>query len=139
MSPATPILGGKRGGHLPAEGYEADGAVLTAGLATLLTIPAKPDMLANELTMLSKLAAPGTGVLEGPEFNVAADGLATMLAVPAKLGMWAAMLLAIMSMEGGAVGTEGVGEGVEPPMVAATPANEGMLVVIMSATSARVG
>lgn len=64
---------------------------LTAGLATLLTRPAKLGMLANELTMLSKLTAPvllaGTGVLVEVEFNVAVAGLATVLAAPAKLGM----------------------------------------------------
>lgn len=64
---------------------------LTAGLATLLTRPAKPGMLANELTMLSKLTAPvllaGTGVLVEVEFNEAVAGLATVPAAPAKLGM----------------------------------------------------
>lgn len=59
---------------------------LTAGLATLLTMPDKLGILAKELKILSKLAAPllaaGTG-----EFKLAAAGLATVLAAPAKLGM----------------------------------------------------
>lgn len=114
---------------------------LTAGLVTLLKMPAKLGMLANELTMLSKLAAlelaAGTGVVVEVKFNIAAAGLATVLAAPAKLGMWVAMLLAVLSMEGGA---EGVGAWVaEPPMEVANPANDGMLVAMMSVTPARVG
>lgn len=114
---------------------------LTAGLATLLTMPAKLGMLANELTMLSKLAAPevaaGTGVVVEAEFNIAPAGSATVLAAPAKLGVWVAMLLAMVSMEGGAEGA-GAG-GAEPPMEVANPANDGMLVAMMSVTTARVG
>lgn len=81
---------------LCSDGGGADGLVgvvmeLTAGLATLLTMPAKLGMLANELTILSNLAAPvlaaGTGVVLEAEFNVAAAGLATVVVAPAKLGM----------------------------------------------------
>lgn len=61
---------------------------LTAGL---LTMPDKLGIFANELRMLSKLAAPllaaGTGVVLEAEFKLAAAGLATVLAAPAKLGM----------------------------------------------------
>lgn len=96
-------------------------------------------MFANELTMLSKLAAlvlaAGTGVEEEAGFDVAVAGFAMALAVPAKLGMWAEMLLAMLFMEGGA---EGAG-GAEPPMAAATPANEGMFAAMKSVTPARVG
>ncbi len=65
---------------------------LMAGLATLLTMPAKLGMLANELTMLSKLAAPvlaaGTGaVVEAGVSGAVAVGLARALEAPAKLGM----------------------------------------------------
>lgn len=120
---------------------------LTAGLATLLTMPAKLGMLANELTMLSKLAVPvlavGTGVVLEVGFNVAAAGLATTLAAPAKVGMWAPMLLTRLSIEGGAWGSGAVGavgaEGAEPPMEVANPANDGMLLAIMSVMPARVG
>lgn len=144
-------MGRDRGRYLPPGGGGADGLAaviveLTAGLATLLTIPAKIGMLANELTMLSKLAvavlAAGTGEVEEAEFNVAAAGLATVSAAPAKLGIWAEMLLAMLLMEGGAErGGEGVGPlmGAGPLMEAATSARDGMLIAMMSVTPARDG
>lgn len=83
-----PILCSEGGGADRGDGVVME---LTAGLATLLTMPAKQGMLANELTMLSKLAAPvlaaGAGVVVEADFNVAAAGLATVLAAPARLGM----------------------------------------------------
>lgn len=65
---------------------------LTAGLATLPTMPDKLGILAKELKILSRLVAPvlaaGTGVVLEADFNIAAAaGLATVLAAPAKLGM----------------------------------------------------
>lgn len=50
------------------------------------------------------------------------------------------MLSAKLSIEGGADGAGDVDVvGAEPPMEAVTPANDGMLVVMMSVTLARVG
>lgn len=137
---------------------------LTAGLAIPFIIPAKLGMLANELKMLSKLAAPvlaagtvvveeagfkvaapalaaGTGVVVEAGFKLVAAGLATVLAAAAKLGMWAAMLLAMLSTDRGVVGPGGVGGsgGAEPPMAAATPANDGILAAMMSVTPVSVG
>lgn len=80
---ASPILGVEGGQGLSAEGSVAGGMAgviteLTAGLATLLTMPAKLGMLANELKMLSKLAAPvpeaGVSVVVEAEINSAAAG-----------------------------------------------------------------
>lgn len=51
--------------------------------------------------------------------------------------MWAAMLLAMLSMEGGAKGAEGMGA--EPQIEVANPANDGILVAMRSVTLARVG
>lgn len=117
---------------------------LAAGLVTLPTMPAKLGMLANELTMLSKLRAPVLAAVSsvGPEaeFNVTASGFATVLAAPAKIGIRSAMLLAILSIEGGAEGAEGVGAAwAEPPTELANPASDGMLAAMMSVTPARVG
>lgn len=102
----------------------------TAGLATPLTRPDKLGILAKELKMLSKLAAPllaaGTGVVLEAELILAA-GLATVL-------------LAMLSIAGGAEEAEGTGAvGAEPPMEVANPANDGMLVAMMSVTPASVG
>lgn len=105
MFPAGSHLGGRR----------RDGAD-----AAVPTFPDRLGMLANELTMLSKLGAPGAGVEE--------DGLATVLTAPAKLGM----VLAITSKAAGA-------EGADPAMAVATPANDGMFEAMMLATPARVG
>lgn len=106
------------------------------GLGTLVPIFATLGLLADELRMLSRL------MLEG-RFSAAEGGLTTVLAAPAKLGICAAMLVAMLSMEGGA---EGAGEAggmggmsLEPLMEATTSAKDGMLVAIMSETPARVG
>lgn len=132
----NPVSEGGRGLLFGSDG--ADGEELSAMLPMLLTIPVKLGMLASELRMLPKLSA-GAGVVEGAGFNAAAlvlttggdeldeAGLATRLA-SAKSGMWVAMLF-----------KEGGGGGVEPPMVAAIPANDGMLVAMMSVTPAKVG
>lgn len=134
----------------PAEGGGADGVVAvvaesTAGSATLLTIPAKPGMLASELTILSSLAAllaaAASGVLVGAGLCGAA-WLATAPTAPAKLGMLIEMSLAMASMEGGGGGgAEGalVGAELEPPMELASPANEGMLLAMMSVIPDSVG
>lgn len=113
-------------------------------LSILLTIGAKSCILANELKILSRLAEPvfaaGTDLVVEAEFNVALAGYAKALVVPAKLGIWAAMLLDMLSIEGGAEGAERVDElGAEPPMVVANPANDGMLVAMMSVMLVRVG
>ncbi len=50
------------------------------------------------------------------------------------------MLLAMLSIEGGAEGAGGAGAvGVVPPIETANPASDGMLVAMMSVTPARVG
>lgn len=50
------------------------------------------------------------------------------------------MLLATLSIEGAVEGAEGTGAvGAEPPMDVANPANNGMLVAMMSVTPASVG
>lgn len=127
----------------------ADGEKLSAGLTTPLTNPAKLGMLASELKMLSKLGA-GAGVVEGAGLSTAVSALApggiglndarlaSVLAVSAKSGIWVVMLLAMLSKEGGAEGVEGF-QGAEPPMEAATPASDGMLVAITPVTPSRVG
>lgn len=104
-------------------GVGADGVVvaLTPVLAIPLTIPAKLGMLVSELTMLSKLTAlvlvaDVSGVGVEVELN-GAPGLVTVFAVPAKPGMLAAILLVMLSMDGGAEGAGGAaGEGAEPPI-----------------------
>lgn len=107
-----------------------------AGLATSLTLAAKLGMLAKDLIRLSKLAASDlaacAGVVEEAE---SVTGLATVL--PAKLGMCVVMLLAILSMEGGGAGADA--GWVEPPIEEVSPANNGMLVAMISVTPARVG
>lgn len=110
---------------------EADGVVwvtveLTVGSVTLLIKPVKLGKLASELTILSRLTelalASGTGV-----------------AVDADCGVGAAEL-AVLFINGGAVGGRRVEEvGAEPPMEEANPANEGMLLAMMSVMPARVG
>lgn len=65
-------------------------------------------------------------------------GLTTALAASAKPGMVIEMLLARLSMEGGAVGS-GCAEWAELLMPAATPARDGMLVAMMSVIPLRVG
>lgn len=50
------------------------------------------------------------------------------------------MLLATLSIEGGVEGAEGTGAvGAEPQMDVANPANDGMLVAMMSVTPVSVG
>lgn len=87
--------------------------------------------------MLSYLAA-APGVLVGAERFETASGLATVLTAPAKLGMLLEMLVEMVSMVGGAEGAL-VGAGLEPPMELASPANDGMLLAMMSVIPARVG
>lgn len=115
---------------------------LAAGLAILLIMPVKLGTLASELTIASRLTAlagaSGTAGAVGAGGAVAE--LATALAVPAKLGMLAAMLLAMLSIKGGAEGDGRAEEvGAAPPMEVARPANEGMLLAMMSVMPARVG
>lgn len=96
-------------------------------------------LIANELAMLSKLAALGlaVAVVGGGTagLNVGTAGLATLLAAQAKLGMLEAMLLAMLSMDGGAGGAEEAG----PTIDEATPANDGMLAEMMPAMPVSVG
>lgn len=115
---------------------------LAAGLAILLLKPVKLGTLAIESKIVSRLTefAWASGTADGAEAGGAVAELATWLAVPSKLGMLAAILEAMLSSEGGAEGGGRAEElGAEPPMEVASPANDGMLLAMMSVMPARVG
>lgn len=99
---------------------------LTVGSVTLLIKPVKLGKLASELTIFSRLT----------ELALASD---TGVAVEAECGVGAAEL-AMPFINGEAVGGGRVEDvGAEPPMEEANPANEGMLLAMMSVMPARVG
>lgn len=99
---------------------------LTVGSVTLLMKPVKLGKLASELTIFSRLT----------ELALASG---TVVAVETDCGVGAAEL-AMLFINGGAVGGGRVEEvGAEPPMEEANPANEGMLLAMMSVMPARVG
>lgn len=99
---------------------------LTVASVTLLIKPVKLGKLASELTIFSRLT----------EFALASG---TGVAVEAGCGVGAAEL-SMLFINGGAVGGGRVEEGgAEPPMEEANPANEGMLLAMMSVMPARVG
>lgn len=100
---------------------------LTAGPGTLLTKPVKLGTLASELTIFSRLT----------ELVLAVAELAT---VASEQGLLAALLNPVLFVNGGAEGGGRVEAGVaDPPMEVANPANEGMLLAMMSVMPARVG
>lgn len=123
---AVILRGGEAG--LPVLVFAADDVVgITAeltGLARLLTILAKLGILTRELKMLSKLAPP-------------------TLAADSDLKLEAGLSVAVLSIEGGAEGADktwGAGRvWAEPVIEETTPATDGMLVVMLSETSASVG
>lgn len=88
--------------------------------------------------MLSKLEGSEMGASGVEGAGLKGAGVATALAASAKPGMVVEMLLARLSMEGGAVGA-GCAEWAELLMPAATPARDGMLVAMMSVIPLSVG
>lgn len=129
---------------LPVVADEVVEVIGWVGLAMSATTPVKLGTLAREFIIFSRLTwlalASGSGVAGEVDFDVAAAELATAFAVPSKLGMLAAMLSAMLSTKGGAEGGGTAGAlGAEPPMEVANPANEGMLLAMMSVIPARVG
>lgn len=99
---------------------------LTVGSVTLLIKPVILGKLASELTIFSRLT----------ELALASG---TVVAVDADCCVGAAEL-AMLFINGGTVGGGRVEEvGAEPPMEEANPANEGMLLAMMSVMPDRVG
>lgn len=124
--------------------WKADGLVcvvieLTAGLPIFM--PVKLGTLASELTIVSRVTefACASGTADAVEADGAVADVVTALAVPSKLGMLAAILEATLVKDGADGGGRVEELGAEPPMAVASPANEGMLLAMMSVMPARVG
>lgn len=95
---------------------------LTVGSGTLLTKPVKLGTLASELTIFSRLTE------------------LVLAVVPSEQGLLVALLNPVLFVNGGAEGGGRVeAGGAETPMEVANPANEGMLLAMMSVMPASVG